>query len=89
MTGMRWLGRRTLAMAARQADRSYLSDVGLFRYFILANREGASNDWALTRLTPVNGEVKVLFSHLESLNMNSFERDAKVGDSDGQRSNDI
>lgn len=63
MTGSRWSGRRTLPMAARQADRSNLSNVGLFRYFILANREGASNDWALTRVTRVSGEVKVLFSH--------------------------
>jgi hypothetical protein len=55
-------------MAARQAHCAYLPDVSLFRYFILADRERARDDWAGTLVTGISGEVKVLSSHLFPLN---------------------
>ena len=67
MTDTRWLGRGALPVSARQADRSHLSNVGFFRYFVLANRKPAGDDWAGTGVTRVSGEVQVLFSHWRSL----------------------
>lgn len=63
MTHPRRIGGVVLAMAARQTDGPYLPDVGLFGYFILANRRGAGDGRASACLTRVNGEVKVLFFH--------------------------
>jgi len=61
MTHTRRIGVFVLAMAARQADGPYLPDVGLFRYFILANRRRARDDRAGACVAGVNREVKVLF----------------------------
>src|SRR5579863_4188858 len=78
VTGARRLGSCTLPMAARQADRSHVADVGFFRYFVLANRQRSCNHWTLACVTPVSGEVQILFSHQGSLKRYSYEEDAKV-----------
>jgi hypothetical protein len=53
-----------LPMAARQADwRSHCPYVSFFRYFVLANRSRARDDWAGAGVTGVSGKVKIVFSH--------------------------
>src|SRR5579864_2136266 len=61
VTGPRRLGRCTLPMAARETDRSHFPDISLFRYFVLAHTERASDHWAVAGVTRVGGEVKILF----------------------------
>ena len=63
MTDARWRGRRALPVAARKADRTHGPDIRLLRYFILANRKFARDDWSGAFVTGVSGEVKVLFFH--------------------------
>ncbi len=61
MTHTLGIGGFLLPMAARQADGSHWLDVGLFRYFIFANRRRARDDRAGACLARVNPEVKVFF----------------------------
>lgn len=57
------LGCFVLPMSARQADCSYLPNVGFFGYFILAHCSRASDDWPIAGVTSVSGKVKVVFFH--------------------------
>jgi hypothetical protein len=50
-------------MAAREADCSQLPDIGLFRYFVLAHTQRASDDWTGASVTWICGQLKVLFLH--------------------------
>ncbi len=61
MTHPRRLGCFVLALAARQTDSPHWPDVGLFRYFIFANRRRARDNRAGACVARVNREVKVLF----------------------------
>jgi hypothetical protein len=63
VTGAALARSRTLPMAAREADRSQLPDIGLFRYFILTHTQRASDDWTGASVTWICGQVKVLFLH--------------------------
>src|SRR5216684_5130591 len=63
MTDKCRLGYLVLPMAACQANRSYLADVSLFRYFVLTDRKRAGNNRGSAQITRVSGEVEVLFSH--------------------------
>jgi hypothetical protein len=74
---IRRLGRCTLPMAAREADRSHLPDIGLFRYFILAYTQRTSDDGAVARVTRVCGEVKILFPHCGSLEDEELTHNAR------------
>jgi hypothetical protein len=73
MTNACWCSRRSLPMAAREANRSYLADVGFLRYHILANRKRARDDWAGACVTRVRGEVKIVFAHRD-LSIHSWTR---------------
>ena len=72
VTGARRLGRCTLPVAARKTDRSHLPDISLFRYFVLAHTQRASDDWAGASVTRVCGEVKVLFAHSASQRTDTY-----------------
>jgi hypothetical protein len=78
MTGARRCGRCFLPMAACEADRSHRSDLCFFRYFILANRQRASDDWTGARVTRVSRKVKVLFSHRGFLKREGYSAHATV-----------
>jgi hypothetical protein len=52
-----------LPMAARQANCSYLPDVGLFRDFTFPHPQPTGNNRTFAFVTEACGEVKVLFSH--------------------------
>src|SRR5205823_12596959 len=56
-----------LSMAARQANRSYVSDVSLSGYFILAHPGRARDNWSSAFVTRISGDVKVLSSHRRPL----------------------
>jgi len=53
MTGKNRPGGVALPMAAWQANRSHLPDVGLFRYFTLTHCGGAWNDWPSAFVTRI------------------------------------
>src|SRR5690348_11006446 len=79
MPGSRWCRSLTLRPAARQADCSHLPDVSFFRYFILANRQGPCNNGPVARITRVSREMKILFSHGDSLKqLKSYKHDPTV-----------
>jgi hypothetical protein len=63
MTGALWLRRIALPMAARDANRSYLSDISLFRDRVLAGSKPAGDDRSLAHVATVSGKVEILFSH--------------------------
>jgi hypothetical protein len=63
VTDARRRGRHALPVAARQANRSHWTNIRFFRYFILANRKCARDDWSGALVTGVSGEMKVLFFH--------------------------
>ena len=50
-------------MAAGQANRSYLSYVGFFRYFVLPHGDRAADDRPLALVARIDGEMKVLSFH--------------------------
>ena len=52
-------------MAARQANRSHIANVGLFRYFVFTNCGRARNHRARTLVARISGEVQVLLFHLD------------------------
>lgn len=60
---MAWLLRLLLAMAARQAKRTYLPNVRFSRYFVLAYRKYTCSHRPIAFLTEVSGKVKVLYFH--------------------------
>jgi hypothetical protein len=67
-----------LIMAAREADGSDLADVGLFRYFILADARRARNDRPAALITGVGGEVKVALFHRNPHMKNSYLANARL-----------
>lgn len=52
-----------LPMSARQADRSYLPDIGLFRYFIFPYPERARHNRAFAFIAGVGQKMEKLFFH--------------------------
>src|SRR5271166_4572111 len=62
------LGCLALAMAARQANRPHIPDVGFFRYRILTHRERTRYHRARALVTRISREVQVVFFHRNSRN---------------------
>src|SRR5947209_14183149 len=52
-----------LPLAARETNCPYLAEVRLFRNLVLANCQRTSHYRAVTPITRVNGEMKILLSH--------------------------
>lgn len=67
VTGALRLGRLVLPMAAGDASRSYLSDVRLFRDWVLADSKPARDDRSPAQVATISAEMEILLFHVFTL----------------------